>query len=99
MGTTEQLSFSEAKQLGIKKWQMHVDAGGYYDLVIGDEELKCLRGRCGFCERWEVKCKNCEFGKVAGICSYRGSLYEIWSNDGTKENAEKILNVIKNLEE
>ena len=98
MKPTEQLSLSEAKRLGIKKWQLQVDAGGYSDEVYEDKELKCLRGHCGFCERWKVKCKNCEFGKVAGICSYRGSLYDIWFNNTTKENAEKILNVIKNLE-
>lgn len=99
MKTIVQLSFSEAKRLGIKKWQMHVDAGGYSDEVYEDKELKCLRGHCGFCERWEVKCKNCEFGKVAGKCDSEGSLFDYWSYICTKENAERILNVIKNLEE
>ena len=43
MKTTKQLSFSEAKRLGIKKWQMHVDAGGYSELVFTDKELNPKR--------------------------------------------------------
>ena len=99
MKTTEQLSFTEAKRLGIKKWQMHVDAGGHSNLTYKDEELRCLLGSCGFCERWKEKCKKCEFGKVAGKCDSEGSLFDDWVFNYTKENAEKILNVIKNLKE
>ena len=100
MKTTEQLSFTEAKRLGIKKWQMHVDAGGFSREIYDDVELMGLWGCCGFCERWKVKCEKCEFSKVAGECNGGGlDLFHIWSCDTTKENAEKILNVIKNLEE
>ena len=99
MKITEQLSFSEAKRLGIKKWQMHVDAGGCYDLVIRDEEINNILNSCGFCERWKMNCEKCEFGKVGIYCRCRGSLFNKWVLQPTKENAEKILNVIKNLEE
>ena len=98
MKTTEQLSLSEAKRLSIKKWQLHVDAGGYSESVENDKELQIL-ANCGFCERWEYDCKKCEFGKIGGECSSINSLFNKWLLKHTKYRAGKILNVIKNLEE
>ena len=90
----KQLSFKEAKRLGIKKWQMHVDAGGHSNLTYKDEELRCLLGSCGFCERWKMNCEKCEFGKVGGYCHCRGSLFNKWVLQPTKENAEKITAIL-----
>ena len=102
----ERLSFEEAKRLSVKKWQMHVYAGGCDKDVGTDKELYNLLCHCGFCERHKSKvkypylnCNNCEFGKVAGVCPNEGSLHDEWFWAQTKENAQKILDVIKNLEE
>jgi len=103
----KRLSFAEAKRLGIKKWQKHVKAGGESYSIYRDEELNDLIFYCGFCERHStliddgrkcVDCTDCEFGKVAGICE-EGSLYINWCKDSSLENAQKILDVIENLEE
>ena len=96
---TEQLSFSEAKRLSIKKWKMLADAGGYSKEVFEDEELNPLFNCCGFCERWMFECEKCEFGKIAGECTDKGSLFSKWTWKHTKYRTNKILNVIKNLEE
>ena len=102
----ERLSFEEAKRLSVKKWQMHADAGGYDLLAAFDRELCLLDCNCGFCERHKPDglfsvsdCNNCELGKVAGKCTVIGSLYDKWYREKTKGNAQKILDVIKNLEE
>lgn len=98
----EQLSFQEAKRLSIKKWKMHVDAGGFCDGVDNDNELKHLPCNCGFCERWmRISCDNCEFGKIAGVCQSEGysDLYSKWTMCFSVESAQKILDTIINLEE
>ena len=102
----ERLSFEEAKRLSIKKWQMHVDADGLNLEVKTDKELSELISNCGFCERHfyvsrydPFNCSDCEFGKVGGFCWCNGSLYHKWYWSYSKESAQKILDVIKNLEE
>lgn len=103
----ERLSFEEAKRLAIKKWQMHVNCNGFDMDAWADDELYNLECTCGFCERQcyldgnilKRQCDGCEFGKVAGACTVRGSLYDKWLRKGTKHNAQKILDVIKNLKE
>ena len=97
----EKLSFDEAKRLSIKKWQMHVDAGGRSFDVVKDTELSKLPFLCGFCARYYGDCESCEFGQIAGFCNIYEDvdLFSIWGKNETKENAESILNVIKNLEE
>lgn len=95
----ERLSFEEAKRLSIKKWQMHVNCNGF-DMCVGkDEELGKLICTCGFCERWQMQCQHCEFAKVTGACGYVNSSYNKWFSNRTKYKAQKILDVIKNLEE
>jgi len=98
-GRMTQLSLKEAKRLSIIKWEAHVKAGGYcYPLPI---ELRNLKAGCGFCERWlkeatdRSKCKNCEFGKLAGICFEPDSLFCKWNED--LETATEILNIIKSI--
>jgi len=93
------LSFEEAKRLSIKKWQKHVNCNGFDIYIETDEELGKLCCTCGFCERWQMRCQYCEFGKVAGKCSSADSLHAEWCMYNTKKSAQKILDVIKNLEE
>lgn len=92
---TEQLSFKEAKRLSIIKWEAHVKAGGdEWNLPL---ELRKLTCNCGFCERWNLDCLFCEFGKVAGYCTIDNSIYDIWQYDRTSHNAQLILNIIKSM--
>ena len=98
MKMSEQLSFEEAKRLSIKKWEMHVEDGGFSERVAKDKELKKLIGYCGFCERNNSNCHRCEFRKVAGVCYHKQSFFYKWNYNYSQENAQKILDVIKNLE-
>ena len=102
----EQLSFEEAKRLSIKKWEIIVknDGESCIDLLENDKELVKLRSHCGFCERMSIgyyllKCEECEFGKISGDCHKNNSYFRIWQLNKNKENAQNILEIIKNLKE
>jgi len=90
-----QLSLKEAKRLSIIKWESHVKA-------VGDEwhypsEIRSLCCHCGFCERWNMECEQCEFGKIAGDCTEDNSIYNLWYCDRNIENDQAILEIIKSI--
>ena len=90
-----QPSLKEAKRLSIIKWEAHVKAGG--DEWHYPSEIRSLCCHCGFCERWNMECEQCEFGKIAGDCTKNSSLYSLWCYDRNIENAQSILNIIKSI--
>ena len=94
-GRMTQLSLKEAKRLSIIKWESHVKA-------VGDEwhypsEIRSLCCHCGFCERWNMECEQCEFGKIAGDCTEDNSIYNLWYCDRNIENDQAILEIIKSI--
>ena len=96
-----QLTFEEAKRLGIKKWEIIVKNGGdpSIDEINTDDELYRLVCKCGFCQRNNMQCTLCEFGASAGICTKKHSIYGLWEKNPNKEQAVEILEIIKNLKE
>lgn len=109
------ISFEQAKELSIIKWESIIN-NTLPNFNLCADELNELRQHfsCGFCWRHEFTgidrkpiedtCNNCEFGKVAGYCIEDSSLYEEHiSEDEDSEKfidtAKEILEIIKNLKE
>ena len=101
---SHQLSLPEAIRLSIIKWECHVAAGGFCEEKDLPEEVKELKGYCGFCQRWRVfeiypfsGCCMCEFAELAGRCTNGNFLYDNWCNTNSKQDAESILEIIKSI--
>ena len=91
---------AEAKKWSIKKWEYIVNNNGLKTgIITAIPELLTLKNRCGYCEKYSegYYCINCpiSLGYECG-CSHHKHPYSYWNNEPTKENAEKVLHLIKN---
>lgn len=93
----KRITYEEAIDLSLEKWERHVKAGGIDVSVFDDKKFKYLLAYCGFCDFHDGFCRKCEFGAKAGDCGMRSSLNGIWVNSKTKKNAQNILDVISEI--
>ena len=97
----KQMSFDEAKRLSMIKWDM-LSRGFRISELDSNEEIRLLIANCGFCERHQQYCENCEFGKAAGICQSPDSLFGKWRTASVEERplvAKEILTLILCIKE
>ena len=95
-------TLQEAYDLAILKWQWVVNrGGGQYKEDLAEEipELGNFPANCSYCELfYEDYCEGCplnitpEFGGHG--CLEETHPWNIWMDDLTKENAEKVLELI-----
>jgi len=95
------LSFEEAKRLSIIKWELYVNHNGYTSNL--PTELDELQSNCGLCELHKTKfwhdCDECELSIAGQACYKKDSLYNLWLENRSKQNAKNVLNFIKSLKE
>jgi hypothetical protein len=98
------ITLSKAKELCIKKWEYIVENDGDYseeDLVIEIPELIDLFSNCAYCELFiDEWCNHCPINLGKGVykniaCLYAGHPFHTWVHKRTKENAQTVLNLIK----
>lgn len=109
------ISIKLAKEISLIKWNAELNDGDYlYELKekFPDlyDEIK-IHFSCGFCLRHdyvhydkenEIKCNNCEFGKIAGKCTEENSLYDkidFSDEEESKKLIEELIEIIKNIPE
>ncbi len=68
------------------------------------KDVWIYKWECGFCERWDMDCVNCELGiKQGGFCAEIGSNFKRWNAAKRKNTRIKyatlIYNDIKSLKE
>ena len=110
------ISIKLAKEISLIKWNAELNDCGYlYELKENFPDLyNEIRNHfgCGFCLRHgyshydkenEIKCNNCEFGKIAGKCTEEDSLYDKIDNSIEEEESKKLIKelieIIKNIPE
>lgn len=100
----------EAKELCILKWEYIVNNEGSEDGLINKyPELNKLLYECAYCELYfndnsKHHCDNCPIkikyskrtNKYYGFCLTPDHPYNKWDNANTKENAQVVLDLIKN---
>jgi hypothetical protein len=101
----------EAKEWAIKKWQYIVDNNGSsMGISKAIPKLEEFINVCSYCELYFyisneifeycvgcpliVESENYDYGNSG--CGQKNSLYDIWYKDSTKENAQKVLDLIIN---
>lgn len=92
----------EAYKLSLKKWQYIVkNDGDDSDLLFCYPELRNIRAACGYCQKYLMllNCKGCPLniinnGFYEAGCHQAGHPYNDWIEDPTKENAQKVLDLI-----
>jgi len=102
------LTKAKAKELSIEKWELIIANDGK-SLRYYPEYIDSLMNNCGYCEKYlnlpSTGIKAC--GKCPLIpkkVTYPGSLgclqpghpYNKWTHDNTVENAQAVLDLIKN---
>jgi hypothetical protein len=101
-----ELTKKKAIELSIKKWEWIVEnwdakylAGINYEQLIRElPKLKFLNGLCGLCEFHDGGCLLCPLGADSGSgCDTEGHAWSNWYDDRTKENAQKVLDLIKSI--
>jgi hypothetical protein len=103
------MDLKEAKQLSILKWELIVaNDGKMMHRFRFPKEIQELKALCGFChyqcERKDVfsicdGCKFMEANNASCVDDYsENDIYTTWRMRTTKENAEAVLNLIKNIE-
>ena len=94
----------EAKRLSVLKWKIIVSKDGACNAYDLPDEVKELRAYCGYCEKYQrdpdYTCGKCPlnldhvgFGDIG--CHQPGHPWDAWVEKGTKENAQKVLDLIK----
>jgi hypothetical protein len=102
----------KAKELCILKWEYIVNNNGSYNGLLNKyPELTNLINDCAYCELYydtkNKKLNNCAKCPIKLKTEYYNSFYDVscqqtnhlyyaWYKKQTKENAEAILNLIKN---
>lgn len=88
------LTEENAKEYAIMKWQYIVDNNGSREgLLEKYPVLKELKANCSYCELYV--CDNCPIGTM-GDCTSGSHPWCRWKNLETKENAQKVLDLILN---
>ncbi len=107
-----ELTKKQAKEFSIKKWEYIVkNNGNSNDLVTNIPELKVLNNQCGYCQKYvdtisrtlndcaecpiRPKIKDYDDYDFLG-CSQFSHPYNVWGKNPTKENAQLLLDLIKN---
>lgn len=101
------LSFAEAKQLSLLKWEQIVKDKGRLIRSNIPLTVKDLKWSCGFCERWKndntplswscPRCEECEFGAIAGPCIDEHSIYGEWQELEALGNYKTALGLAKKI--
>jgi hypothetical protein len=100
------LTKEEAIELSIKKWEWIVEEwDAKYRLIINYEKLirelpklEFMNGHCGLCEFHDGECLTCQLGSGSGSgCDTDGHAWSNWYDNRTKENAQKVLDLIKSI--
>lgn len=109
------ISIKLAKEISLIKWNTELNDYSYFHEL--KEKFSDLYDEirnhfsCGFCLRHdyshydkenEIKCNNCEFGKIAGKCTEKDSLYDKIENsieEESKKLIEELIEIIKNISE
>jgi hypothetical protein len=96
------LTNEKAIELSIKKWEFIVDNDGSSALLIFDiPELQDFSAHCGLCEfndrSGDGFCVECPIGGENMSCGYREHAWYKWEECRTKENAQKVLDLIKSI--
>lgn len=90
----------EAKEWAVKKWQYIVDNdGSSYGLLRAHPELRDFSNNCSYCQMYiensmSTICTGCPLLLNDLRCTYVGHPYLDWVKDSTKENAQKVLDLI-----
>lgn len=108
------LTKEQAKELSKRKWEWIVENDGFdddYNIYFEIPELLDLANNCGLCELYyfsfeEYSCKNCpispkreDYDDIANTgCFQKIHPYYIWINNQNIENAQAVLDLIKNIE-
>ncbi len=100
------LTKKKAIELSILKWEWIVkNDGSEKGLIDAIPELEKLKAHCGLCElyvedntiRYCYGCPICPKKWYNLGCMKSGHKWYIWSNNPTKENAQKVLDLIKSI--
>ena len=109
------ISIKLAKEISLIKWEAELNSTDYVYLLKEKfpdlyDEIR-LHFSCGFCLRHdykhydkenELKCNNCEFGKIAGKCNEDNSLYNRIDDSYDEEYEElikELIEIIKSIPE
>jgi hypothetical protein len=105
----KQLSLKKAKSLSKRKWEIIVEQNGSVDGIEDNPLFEKLAYNCGFCERhkiesvWSFNCDECEINmnlpksEFDNSCTNENHPFKIWSDNQTKENAQKFLDIINSV--
>ena len=91
------LTKKQAKELSIKKWEYIVGNDGRQDingLIDKHPELEHLEAHCGYCEKYHDNLEKCPIF-LNSCCGGRSHPWNIWSDNHTEANAQKVLDLIK----
>jgi len=84
----------QAKDFSIKKWNYIVSHGTTEGLIMKYPELIKLRAYCGYCEKYEC-CEECPINcNLLSGCMDSEHPYAVWHKHRTKENVQRVLNLI-----
>ena len=94
------LTRKKAFELSIKKWEWIVENNGKLNgLTQAIPEIVSLAAHCGLCEYNDLHedgfCGNCPIKVNGKSCGSSAHPWSIWYDSRTKENAEKVLDLIK----
>ena len=104
----EKLTLEEAKELSQKKWEIIVSQDGDDSGIRKNPLFMFLHFNCGFCELHSgdfknPKCEDCEINMglekapCGNSCWNVDHVFAQWANDSTKENAQKVLDLINSV--
>lgn len=98
------LTLKKAFELSIEKWEYlsTKDYTHWYnshaDIKYSFPHLFILEGECGLCEYYselDAGCYNCPLFIDERNCSTIGHLWDWWSRNPNKANAQAVLDLIK----
>lgn len=98
------MTLQEAKRLAIKKWEWIVGNDGACDwrkLEADIPEISIFYGNCSYCHLFGANnCKSCPLNLNGITCkkTYSEHPFRIYADNKTKQNAQKVLNLIKSIE-